>query len=449
MPRHIRNIIIAAILAVLALAAGTIGYVHHQFKTNIDNTLSSIRPFVQIKYSDLSTSILSGEVTLKNVRISHEALPETLTLGTILIETPGFAYMLSGPESIKKGEFPDHFGFSVDDFYLDLTGETAKWLDRLVKRMQPVYASERTLCGGKSLLGPSDYKEMGYTRLRSNMRIAYNFNEAKKTLKVDISSGTQKMGNVEGHILISNIRKMSSSGLLQGGIPQLTSVDLVYKDETYMPRLIKYCAALSGMKNEEFIDAEIKQSDEHFYMVWGFAPGLGLRDAYKDFMLKPDVVTLSMAPSKDFNPMLFAKMSGTEIMEALNTHLKINDLLVTDLSFKTAPPEFTEKFNQQLARSLDFNSLLRGEPVKAPEPVEKPKVIVKAPAQYHKIRIDQISDHVRDFVKITTKRGNERNGQLLRFDSVNLYVQKKVSGGKFIMTVPRNKIKTIEAYFSK
>lgn len=65
MPRHIRNIIIATLLAVLALAAGINGYIHHQFKTNIDQTLSSIQPFAQIKYSDLSTSIISGEVKLK------------------------------------------------------------------------------------------------------------------------------------------------------------------------------------------------------------------------------------------------------------------------------------------------------------------------------------------------------------------------------------------------
>lgn len=449
MPRHIRNIIIAALLAILALTAGINGYIHHQFKTNIDNTLSSIRPFAQVKYSDLSTSIMSGEVKLKNVRISSEVLPETINLGNITIETPGFAYMLSGPDSIKKGEFPEHFGFAIDDFWLDLHGETAEWLDRLVKRMQPIYASEQKLCGGKSLLGPSDYKEMGYTRILSNMRLAYNFNKSKKTLDIDISSNTRKMGSMQGKIQISNIRKMSSSGLLQGGIPQLTSVDVTYKDDTHTPRIIKYCAALSGMTKEEYIDAEIKQSDEHFYMVWGFAPGLGIRDAYKDFMLKPEVMTLTMAPSKEFNPMMIATMSANEIMDALNVRLKVNGLLVTDLSFKSPPAEFTERFNQQIARSLDFNSLLRGEPIKAPEPIVKPKVKVKQPAKYHKIPIGNIPKHITDFVRITTKNGNKRNGQLLRVDTINLYVQKKVSGGKFIMTVPRNKIKTIEAYFSK
>ena len=449
MPRHIRNIIIAALLAVLALAAGINGYVHHQFKTNIDNTLSSIRPFVQIKYSDLTTSILSGEVKLQNIRVASDFLPETLNLGNVTIETPGFTYMLTGPESIKKGEFPEHFGFAINDFWLDLHGETAKWLDRLVKRMQPVYATEQKLCGGKSLLGPSDYKEMGYTRILSNMRVAYDFNESRKTLDVKISSSTRNMGSMEGNIKIGNIRKMSSAGLAQGGIPQLTSVDVTYKDETYTPRIIKYCAALSNMKKEEYIDAEIKQSDKHFYMVWGFAPGPGLREAYKDFMLKPETMTITMAPSEEFNPMLFATMSSDQIMDALNVRLKINDLLVTDLSFKTPPPEFTERFNLQLAKSLNFESLLRGEPIKAPEPIVKPKVYVKGPAKYHKIRLSQISKHVTDFVRITTKAGNKRKGQLLRVDTVNLYVQKKVSGGKFTMTVPRRKIKTIEAYFSK
>ena len=449
MPRHIRNIIIATFLAILALAAGINGYVHHQFKTNIDNTLSSIRPFAQIKYSDLTTSILSGEVKLQNVRIAGEFLPETLTLGDITIETPGFAYMLSGPENMKKGEFPERFGFAINGFYLDMTGETATWLDRLVKRMQPIYASERKLCGGKSIFGPSDYKEMGYTRLLSNMRLAYNFNENKKTLDINIKSNTRNMMRMEGNIKITNIRKMSSAGLLQGGIPQLTSVDITVKDETYTPRIVKYCAALSNMKKEEFIDAEIKQSDEYFYMVWGFAPGDGIREAYKDFMLKPNEMTLTMTPSKEFNPLLAAKMSSSEIMDALNVRLKINGLLVTDLSFKAPPAEFTEKFNQQLANSLDFKSLLRGEPIKAPEPVVKPKVYVKAPAKYHKIRLNQVNKHISDFVRITTKNGNKRKGQLLRVDTVNLYVQKKVSGGKFLMTVPRNKIKSIEAYFSK
>lgn len=449
MPRHIRNIIIATLLAVLALAAGINGYIHHQFKTNIDQTLSSIQPFAQIKYSDLSTSIISGEVKLKNVRLSGAFLPETLTLGNITLETPGFLYMLNGPENIKKGDYPEHLGFAIDDFYLDLHGETAEWLDRLVKRMQPVYASERKLCAGKSIFGPSDYKEMGYTRLLSNMRMAYNFNESKKTLKVQISASTRNMGSMNGTIDIINISGMSSAQMMQGGMPQLANVDITYKDETYTPRIIKYCSKLSNMKKEDFINAEVKQSDKYFYMVWGFAPGHGLREAYKDFLIKPELMTLTMSPSKEFNPMTITMMSSDEIMDALNVRLKINGLLVNDLSFKTPPPAFTANFERRLANSLDFNSLLRGEPIKAPEPVKKPKAYKKAPAKYHKISLSQIPKHVDDYVRITTKNGNKRKGRLMRIDGNNLYVQKKVSGGKFLMTVPRSKIKTIEAYFSK
>lgn len=448
MPRHIRNILIAALLAILALAAGINGYIHHQFKTNIDGAFASVRPFVQIKYSDLSTSIFSGKVELKNVRFSAEVLPETLTLGNITLETPGFAYMLNGPEKIKGGEFPEQLGFAIDDFYLDLTGETAQWLDRLVQRMQPIYASERKLCAGKSLFGPSDYKEMGYTRLRSNMRMSYNFNENRKSLNIKMSGGTHNMGEMNADINIINIGSMAANNVMQSGLPQLSNVEVTFKDQTYAPRIIKYCSELSNMKKEDYINAEVEQPNEYFYMIWGFAPGEGLREAYKDFLLKPDLVTLTMAPGKDFNPMLVANMSSSEILEALNVRLKINGLLISDLSFKTPPAKFTKNFESRVARALDFNSLLRGDPIKAPEPVKK-KVVKKAPAKYHKISIGKIPQHIGDYVLITTKSGNKRKGRLMRIDKTNLYVEKKVSGGKFTMTVPRSKITKIEAYFSK
>lgn len=449
MPRHVRNILIAVLLAVLALAAGINGYVHHQFKTNIDNSLSALQMFAQVKYSDLSTSLISGKVELKNVRVSAQFLPETITLGDITLETPGFLYMLSGPENAKKGEFPDHLGISIDNFFLDMNGETAEWLDKLVKRMQPIYAENRKICGGKAIFGPSEYKEMGYTRVMSNMRMAYDFNKSQKTINIDINGKTRNMGSVKANVLISNISTMKTGNMAMGGMPKLTSVEVVYKDDTYTPRVLKYCSEQDKTDKQKFIEAEVKQPDEYFYKLWGFAPGHGLREAYKDFLLKPDLVTLNLRPSAEFNPMALSMMSSEEIMDALNIRLKINGLLVTDLSYKPAPQKFVENFNRRIANSLDFNAIMRGEPIKPPEPVVKPKVVKKKVAGYYKITVAQAPQHIRDFVRITTKTGNTRKGQLMRIDKNNLYVQKKVSGGKFTMTVPRSKIKTIEAYFAK
>ena len=147
--------------------------------------------------------------------------------------------------------------------------------------------------------------------------------------------------------------------------------------------------------------------------------------------------------------MMLPNMSVDEIISALNVRLKINGLLVTDMSYTMPPAEFSENFEQQMARSLDFQALLRGDPIKPPVVVVAPKVYAKAPAKYHKIKLANIKKHVSDYVHIKTKTGNKRNGQLIRIDKHNLYVQKKVKGGKFTMTVPRAKVKTIEAYFSK
>lgn len=449
MPRHIRNIIIATVLALLALAAGINGYIHHQFKTNIDSGLAALRPFAQINYSDLSTSIITGKVVLTNVRISGNFIPETLTLGNITFETPGFAYMLNGPSNVKNGEFPEHLGIAIDDFYLDLHGELADWLDKLAKRMQPIYASERKICAGKSIFGPSDYKEMGYTRLLSNMRMAYQYDSSSKTISVDVTSSARNMADVTAKIIIGNVASMSSSQALQAGMPQLASVNVTYKDKTYTPRVLKYCSALSNMKKEDYIEAEIKQSDKYFFMTWGFAPGTGLREAYKDFLLKPDTVIFTMEPGKELNPMTVMTLPSHELIEVLNMNLKINGLLVQDLSFKSVPARFKANFDRELTKNLDFESLVRGEAIKAPVKSNKPKAYVKQPPKFHKIDVKNAERHVSDYVHVTTKKGNKRKGQLMRTDNTNIYVQQKVSGGKFTMTIPKYKIKEMKAYFSK
>lgn len=449
MPRHIRNIVIAIILAALALAAGVNGYVHHQFKTNIDSTLSAVRPLVQIKYSDFSTSLISGKIKLKNVRIAGDFLPETLNIGDVTFETPGFMYMLNGAENLKKGEFPQHLAFAIDHFFLDLNSETAKWLDKIVNRMQPVFASERKLCGGKARFGPSDYKEMGFTRMLSNMRIAYDFNEKKKTLNFHFSTNIKDMWNLNGIMTLSNVRKISASRLIQSNSVKLENFEIAFKDESYTTYMLNYCSALSDMKKADYIQAEVKQSDEYFYMVWGIAPGTGLRAAYKDFLLKPNTAKLSMHQREGFNPLLLTKMSANEIVDAFNLQLKINGALITDLSFSKAPTKFTKEFERRVAKSIDFKSIFNVKPIKQVEEVKKQKIVVKAVAKYHKINIKFISRHVNEYVHVITKNGNKRNGLLIQIDKDNLYVEKKVSGGKFTMIVPRNKVREIEAYFSK
>jgi hypothetical protein len=449
LPRHIRNIAIAILLVILALAGAINSYIHYQFKSNIDHALTSIQAIAHIKYREISTSPFSAEVKLENVQISSPFLPDEITLGDLTFETPGFLYLLAGPKNISKGELPEHFGFSIKDFYFDLHSETADLLNNLVKRLQPLYAAERTICAGKSIFGPADYKEMGYSRLLSNLRIAYDFNKQNGTLHLSLAANTQNMADIKGDINFSNVRNITATKFVQGNMPKLTSAEISYNDKTYTPRVIKYCADLSEMKKEEYIDAEVTQSDNYFYMLWGFAPGKGLREAYKDFLSKPDVVTLTINPGKNFDANTASTLPLQELISSLNVRLKINGLLVKNLSYTKATDEFTENFKQQFAAKLDLNSLLRGEQVKVPEPAKEPVASANSLAAYHPIEVADLAKHIGSFVQITTDNGNERNGKLIRMDSFNFYVEQKVSGGKFTMTIPKEKIKTVKAYFAK
>lgn len=444
MPRHIRNIAIAVLLLLLAIAVAANLYIQQQFKKSIDQTISSVQNIVSLKYNNLSISIFSGEVKLENVSLTTPYLAEKIILGDITFKTPGFAYMLSDLGNINK--LPEHLGVTIENFYFDLHGETAGMLDMLVKRMQPLYASARKICAGKAIFSPTDFKEMGYNRLKSNLSVSYRFNKDNNSLSVNLSAKTQNMAEIKASAYFTHVPNISS---VKNTIPKLAKLNVTYKDKTYTPRMLKYCSALDNIKKETFIDAEVTQSDQYFYMRLGYAPKKGLREAYKDFLSKPDVVTLTMTPSNNFNPKKLSSLSNEELIKNLNLRLKINGLPIKDLSFTKASVAFSEKFQRQLAGNLDIESLLRGEPIKAPRTIGKSKQIVKKRAAYHPIAIADIDRYLDGFVQITTKAGKKRNGQLIRMDKINLYVEKKLSGGRFTMTVPRDKVKTIKAFFLK
>lgn len=456
MPYHIRNILIAVLIVLLAIVAAVDAYINYQLKSNLDNAIESAKAFITIKYKDLSTSPLSGKVELSNVRLSAPFIPEPLLLGDISLETTDFSLMLNGASQLKKGDFPDQLALSIDNASFDIQGENAEFLDNFIKRLQPLYAgtnakgvSERKICGGKSLFGPSEYKEFGYSRLISNLHLSYDFDNDNNQLTIRVKGGTQNLAKFNIQFSLSGVTSLSNNGIPSNNKVKLDHAQLAYEDETYIPRVVKYCAELDKTTKEDFINAEVNESERYFYKLWGFSPGPGLREAYKDFLLRPEQITISMQPDKKFQLAAIAKMTANEIVEALNAKLKINGLQVTDLSFKLPPASFTEDFDQQLARAMNIEALMRGEKVKPPEPVKKPVILDVPHPKYHKITIKEAAKHVGDYVKITTLSGKEREGRLIKLDDVHLFVRQKVSGGNFTMNIPRSTIKEIEAYFDK
>jgi len=268
-------------------------------------------------------------------------------------------------------------------------------------------------------------------------------------LNIKMRGETQNLAKFNFLFSLSGVTALSSEGMRGATKTQLSHVQFTYEDKTYIPRIIKYCAGLDKSKKEDFINAEVKESDHYFYRLWGFAPGPGLREAYKDFLSRPELVTLSLSPGKKFQVAAIANMTAEEIVEALKIKLKINGLLATDLSFKLPPASFTDEFEQQLSRDVNFEALLRGEKLKVPEPVKKPVIIKTPEPQYYTISPDEAEKHIGDYVKITTLSGKQRDGRLIKIDDLYFFVRQKVNGGNFTMNVKRSDIKEMEAYFDK
>ena len=278
--------------------------------------------------------------------------------------------------------------------------------------------------------------------------MAYRYDSAKKTLSLGFDTDIKRAGQFSATAVIKNLGSMETTNMMQDGMPKLASASLSYKDQGYTQQMVKYCSELGNMKKQLFVDTEINQPDDYFFRLWGFAPGTGLRDAYKDFLIKSDSIVLNINPADDFNPMMAEHMSQEELFNKLNVSLLVNDVAVEDLNLKLPPPEFTEQFERELSNRLDIKAIINNEPAKPIEPA-KPVEPKKAKPAFHKISLAMAPYHIDDYVRVTTTDGHLRKGQLIRIDRAYLYVQRKVAGGKFTVSIRKDKVKTIEAYYSK
>lgn len=446
MSQQTRNFIIAAILVLIALGAGIKGYVHNQFKTDIDNTLQKLQLFALVRYSELSTSVLSGEVTLENIRISSQYLPDEIKIKQVTLETPGFGYMLKGPDNLQAGKIPEHLGIVIDGFTIDLNSKLAEWFDSIVIPLNRVYAQQRKICGGKSLFGPTEYKAMGYASLSSNMRIAFDFDEGEQELTMKMRADTVNFGKGNMTLTISGINPANMQAMQS--LPHLDSMKATYTDSSYIPRMLHYCAEQSKMEKEAYIKAEAEQSDEYFFLAWGFAPGPGLREAYRDYLTQPGDIEISMQPQKEFNPILAQSMDAQQVIDMLNLKVKVNNTDIKDLSIRIPDPQTMAKYEAELKNSLDLKDVFSGEVVAPSKVTPEPERYIVERA-YKTVPIGTINQYVGEQVRVITKTGQEREGTLEKIAGKVLYIQRKVYSGKFTMQVKSDQVKKVEVYLSQ
>lgn len=456
MSSSLRNVVIIFVLVVASIAAGIKGFVHHKYKENLNNALRMAEGVALIRYRDFSTSLLSGSLAIEGITVSSPYLPSDLSIDKVEIQTPGPVFMITAAKSLQGKEFPEKMGLRVTGFDVGLGEGLGTWIDSLVKRIDPVYRPYQNLCGGRTVFGPSDWKEMGYKSLSMDANLSYQFDSSSKTFNIQTDEQIEGMGRVKFSMSISGPSSPSMMGFIQGKPPTVGNLSVNIQDTGYTAREVSFCAGLDKMEKSAYIKAKKQQSDKFYFASWGFAPGAGIREALADYLTQPGSIQITAHPSADFNPVMLQSYSGKDLARLLNIELMVNNKSIDDLSFTLPDRAFSEDLQARLEAQMDMSKFVGG--VTAPGsdestfkkteiPEFKQREIIKP--KYYVVELAGIEKYRGERVRITTHSGQEREGILISTDSSTLFVERRVHSGKFTMQVARNDVKTIEAWLAR
>lgn len=438
---NFRNIFGILLLVILVAYAAIKGLVYYKFKNGVDTVSNKMRMFATLRYGGISSSLLDSSVTLKNVSFLINGLDDGVNIDSVTLRTDDIGYLLKGFD-FKGDDLPEHISISIKGSKVDLYGSMIEKMDELVNELNDVPTGLVTSpCSNKLYLGAADYRQMGYDILNSDIEFAYNFTAQGIQLTYDLT--TRDFGTINMAIKMTGPSRPSAMAF-KINPPQLTEISLAYHDLSYIQRSNEYCARESNRDIAKYIEAEVNKPDKAYIFEWGFVPGPGLKQAYKEFLTNPGTISLTMHPPADFSPATLGLYKAEAIPTLLDMKLSINEKPVSDLSFSFSADD-TEEIASLQDRISNFKNILQKDDKKTPLAQQPTKIKKTTPARYHEVNVAALKDHLDDKVRIYTKKSKQiRTGRLDKITSSALHVTQNVHQGKFTMIIPKADVQKVE-----
>ena len=448
-----KNIVAVIALIVLLVYGGLKGLVYYKFKDAVDSTSAQMRIFATLRYESISSSLLDNSVTIHKVSILPTGFEDSINVDEITLQTQSLSYLLSGLDSIRGsgrgGEFPERLNITMNGLKIDLYGSMVDKLEQALSQLNGIIKDKiQTACGSKLYLGPAEYRDMGYDILDSNLRFAYTF--ATDGINVAMDWSTKDMASATLKMKMSGPSRASTMAMISNP-PQLEELTISYHDLSYTQRSNEYCTKQGKYNNvEDYIAAASNQDDAAYALQWGFVPGPGIKQAYKDFLANPDNIKVSIRPPKGFNQNTIGLYKAEDMVSVLNLEIIVNDKPVRDLSFAFTPAESTSDAGTVVSiqeRLKNFKTLLGQKEIK---PVEKAKPESKGPApRFHQVKMSQLKPLIGKQARVYTKNNQIRRGTLTGLSAETLNVTQQVHRGEFTMNIDKTNVKKIEVFYAK
>lgn len=413
------------VVVIAALIFGAKFYYEKQITQNLDQVATGLAPFADFTYEKASIT-RDGNISITGIGFAPKPeIPSVaFSIDELLLRTNNFMGLYELEKQLKVGDVPEHIGLSVTG--LKISSDDLSKLNSEKTEQQLNFSG----CGDIPNFVAYNEKSLKLSEIEMSMALDIFVPKATRSITFNASLDVEDLYALDVKFdIYSGVYGLDRESLPK--LPSLAEFDglsINYKDKGYSKGVVNFCADYTGMSKASYI-AYHTNSWIKSWAKYELIPDAVMAAEYITFMESPEKFTLTMKP--------IGRLKLTEIADTplhlLAFQLK-NNLSVNG----GAPTPITFSLTQARARALALQKK-KDEPkevVVAPEKPEAPapEKISKANANYFLQRP----------INVSLKNGKSYTGEILLVTDKKIDLERKIGGGKFVMPILLDHIKSFE-----
>lgn len=411
------------------------GVMYLRVKSLVDDFVAEASESVDITYDGISTEITGG-AAVEGIRIRPLQLQQAVQIDRAYFSSDDPFALILGSDW-KQDRPPEQMRFKLIGVRVALDD---KVLEALRAQAGDVETSSADACNGDfNNLDPKLLGELGFDELRMDAYMEYAFDVPAETLAASMGFDLHNIQTVSMSVDLDGVLPEDLAGQ-QVTPPGMARAEMsVDVKRAFGDRYMKLCAERANVTVDEY-RAQLLQRMNDDLRESGITLGAGLQKAMAEVYRDWGELRITLRPEEPLGPMHLFRLSPQNAVDLLGLSLRVNDSLVTDLSFDFDMQALMQRAQSQLGVAPAPETNL-------PRP-EIPKR-VRITRTYKNVAVESLAQHVNGVVKIKPVGQPLRTGYLVSVEGGEAQIRQRAHGGTFTSHVPINEIESLEVQITE